>query len=147
MIDGANANRWIKIPFVGLSFQTSNLASIVLLTYVAHLISKGSPKIFKFKTSILPLWLPVFSVILLILPANLSTAALLFFDDIDFGFFRRLPFKISFRYIWGWPGTLHGNFCSNSKSLSRHVTKQIRYLDKSNRKLSFFLMEMKVIIK
>ena len=49
LIDGANANRWIEIPFVGLSFQTSNLASIVLLTYVAHLISKGRPNIFKFK--------------------------------------------------------------------------------------------------
>ncbi len=78
LIEGANANRWIKIPFVGLSFQTSNLASIVLLTYVAHLMSKERPKLYRFKTSIIPLWLPVFAVILLILPANLSTAALLF---------------------------------------------------------------------
>ena len=78
LIDGANANRWIKIPIVGLSFQTSNLASIVLLTYVARFISKENFKLLKFKTSILPLWLPVFSAILLILPANLSSAALLF---------------------------------------------------------------------
>ena len=78
LIDGANANRWIKIPIVGLSFQTSNLASIVLLTYVAHFISKENFKLLRFKTSILPLWLPVFSAILLILPANLSSAALLF---------------------------------------------------------------------
>ena len=93
LIDGANANRWIKIPFVGFSFQTSNLASIVLLIYVAHLISKGSPKIFKFKSSIIPLWLPVFTVILLILPANLSSAALLFLTILILVFLGGYPIK------------------------------------------------------
>jgi cell division protein FtsW len=93
LIDGANANRWIKIPFVGFSFQTSNLASIVLLIYVAHLISKGSPKIFKFKSSIIPLWLPVFTVILLILPANLSSAALLFLMILILVFLGGYPVK------------------------------------------------------
>ena len=93
LIDGANANRWIKIPFVGFSFQTSNLASIVLLIYVAHLISKGSPKIFKFKSSIIPLWLPVFTVILLILPANLSSAALLFLTILILIFLGGYPIK------------------------------------------------------
>ena len=93
LIDGANANRWIKIPFVGFSFQTSNLASIVLLIYVAHLISKGSPKIFKFKSSIIPLWLPVFTVILLILPANLSSAALLFLTILILVFLGGYPMK------------------------------------------------------
>jgi len=73
LIAGANANRWIRIPIVGLSFQTSTLASILLLAYVAHLMSKDNPKLYRLKTSILPLWLPVFLVILLILPANLST--------------------------------------------------------------------------
>ncbi len=93
LIDGANANRWIKIPFVGFSFQTSNLASIVLLIYVAHLISKGGPKIFKFKSSIIPLWLPVFTVILLILPANLSSAALLFLTILILVFLGGYPLK------------------------------------------------------
>ena len=93
LIDGANANRWIKIPFVGFSFQTSNLASIVILIYVAHLISKGGPKIFKFKSSIIPLWLPVFTVILLILPANLSSAALLFLTILILIFLGGYPIK------------------------------------------------------
>jgi cell division protein FtsW len=93
LIDGANANRWIEIPFVGLSFQTSNLASVVLLTYVAHLISKWSPKILKFKSSIIPLWLPVFTVIFLILPANLSTAALLFLMILILVFLGGYPTK------------------------------------------------------
>lgn len=93
IIDGANANRWIKIPIVGLSFQTSNLASIVLLTYVAYLMSKENPKLYKFKTSIVPLWLPVFTVIMLILPANLSTAALLFLVVLILVFLGGYPIK------------------------------------------------------
>lgn len=93
LIDGANANRWIKIPIVGLSFQTSNLASIVLMAYVAHLMSKDNPKIFRLKTSIIPLWLPVFTVVLLILPANLSTAVLLFFMVMILVFLGGYPIK------------------------------------------------------
>ncbi len=101
LIDGANANRWIKIPIVGLSFQTSNLASIVLLTYVAHFISKENFKLLRFKTSILPLWLPVFSAILLILPANLSSAALLFSMTMILVFLGGYPL----RYLLGIFGT------------------------------------------
>ena len=101
LIDGANANRWIKIPIVGLSFQTSNLASIVLLTYVAHFISKENFKLLRFKTSILPLWLPVFSAILLILPANLSSAALLFSMIMILVFLGGYPL----RYLLGIFGT------------------------------------------
>ena len=101
LIDGANANRWIKIPIVGLSFQTSNLASIVLLTYVARFISKENFKLLKFKTSILPLWLPVFSAILLILPANLSSAALLFSMIIILVYLGGYPL----RYLLGIFGT------------------------------------------
>ena len=97
LIDGANANRWIEIPFVGLSFQTSNIACIVILTYVAHLISRGSYKIFKFKSSIITLWLPVFTVILLILPANLSTAALLFLMILILVFLGGYPIKYLLR--------------------------------------------------
>jgi len=77
-IAGANASRWIRIPFVGITFQTSNLAAVVLMIYVARYLTKIKDKNVTFKESILPLWLPVFLVILLILPANFSTAAILF---------------------------------------------------------------------
>ena len=93
LIAGANANRWIRIPIVGLSFQTSTLASIVLLSYVAHLMSKENPKLYRLKTSIVPLWLPVFLVVLLILPANLSTAVLLFFTILILVFLGGYPIK------------------------------------------------------
>lgn len=77
-IEGANASRWIQIPIVGMSFQTSTLASVVLMVYVARYMSKIQDKEITFKASILPLWVPVFLVLVLILPANLSTAAIMF---------------------------------------------------------------------
>ncbi|XCF07097.1 FtsW/RodA/SpoVE family cell cycle protein [Tamlana crocina] len=77
-IEGANASRWIQIPFVGMSFQTSTLAAVVLMVYVARYMSKIKDEEVTFKSSILPLWMPVFLVLILILPANFSTAAIMF---------------------------------------------------------------------
>ena len=77
-IEGANASRWIQIPIVGMSFQTSTLASVVLMVYIARYLSKIKDKEITFKASILPLWMPVFIILMLILPANFSTAAIMF---------------------------------------------------------------------
>ncbi len=77
-IEGANASRWIQIPIVGMSFQTSTLAAVVLMVYVARYLSKIQEKEITFKETILPLWLPVFFVLILILPANFSTTAIIF---------------------------------------------------------------------
>ena len=40
-IDGANASRWIRLPLVGITFQTSNLAAVVLMIYVARYLTKN----------------------------------------------------------------------------------------------------------
>ena len=77
-IEGANASRWIQIPIVGVSFQTSTLASVVLMVYVARYMSKIKDKEITFKSSILPLWMPVFLILALILPSNFSTTAIMF---------------------------------------------------------------------
>lgn len=77
-IEGANASRWIRVPFVGVTFQTSTLAAVVLMTYVARYLSRIKDKEITFKETILPLWIPVFVVLGLILPANLSTTAIIF---------------------------------------------------------------------
>ena len=77
-IEGANASRWIRIPVVGVTFQSSTLASVVLLTYVARYLSRIKDKTVTFKETILPLWIPIFMVLALILPANFSTAAIIF---------------------------------------------------------------------
>lgn len=78
-IDGANASRWLNIPIIGVSFQTSTLATVVLLAYVADYFATKKEQKISFTESILPLWLPVFVVVGLILPANLSTALLILF--------------------------------------------------------------------
>ena len=77
-IGGANASRWIRVPFVGVTFQTSTLASVVLLTYIARYLSRIKDKTVTFKETLLPLWLPVFLILALILPANFSTTAIIF---------------------------------------------------------------------
>ena len=77
-IEGANASRWIRVPFVGVTFQTSTLAGVVLMTYVARYLSRIKDKAVTFKETILPLWVPVFLVLALILPANFSTTAIFF---------------------------------------------------------------------
>ncbi|WP_289022820.1 FtsW/RodA/SpoVE family cell cycle protein [uncultured Salegentibacter sp.] len=78
IIDGAYASRWIQIPGLGVSFQSSTLASVVLMIYVARYLSKKTNDNLSFKESILPLWVPVGLVLLLILPANFSTTAIIF---------------------------------------------------------------------
>lgn len=77
-IDGANASRWIQIPFVGMSFQTSTLAAVVLMVYVARYLSKIQDRKVTFVETLLPLWAPVFFILILILPANFSTTAIMF---------------------------------------------------------------------
>lgn len=92
-IDGANASRWIQIPFVGMSFQTSTLAAVVLMVYVARYLSKIQDRDVKFSETILPLWLPVFCVLILILPANFSTTAIMFAMVMMLAFIGGYPFK------------------------------------------------------
>lgn len=92
-IAGANASRWIQIPIVGMSFQTSTLASVVLMVYVARYLSKIKDKTITFKESILPLWVPVFIVLMLILPANFSTTAIIFSMVMMLAFIGGYPVK------------------------------------------------------
>lgn len=92
-IEGANASRWIQIPIVGMSFQTSTLAAVVLMVYVARYLSKIQDKVITFKETILPLWMPVFLVLSLILPANFSTAAIMFVMVMMLTFIGGYPLK------------------------------------------------------
>ena len=93
IISGANASRWIKIPIVGISFQTSTLASIVLMVYSAKYLSKLQTLNFNLKNSLFHFWLPVFVIVILILPSNLSTAVLLFGNVLMLAFLASYPLK------------------------------------------------------
>jgi cell division protein FtsW len=92
-IGGANASRWIRIPFVGIGFQTSTLAGLVLMVYVARYLAKNKEKQIKFKESIWQLWLPVAAVLILILPANFSTTAIIFMMILMVCFIGGYPLK------------------------------------------------------
>lgn len=93
VIDGANASRWIQVPFIGISFQTSTLAAIILYIYVARYLSKKREKEPTFKESFIDLWIPVFITLMFILPANFSTAALIFAMVTMLAFIGKYPLK------------------------------------------------------
>ena len=93
VIDGTNASRWIQVPFIGISFQTSTFAAIVLYVYVARYLSKSREVKPTFQQSLFELWLPVFITLVLILPANFSTAALIFAMVIMLAFIGKYPLK------------------------------------------------------
>ncbi len=100
-IGGVTANRWIKIPFVGFNFQTSTLASLVLMIWIARYLTKIKDLKIGFVESILPLWLPTALVVLLILPENFSTAAILCFMVLVLCFLGGYPLK----YLFAITGT------------------------------------------
>jgi cell division protein FtsW len=94
VIAGANASRWIQVPFIGITFQTSTLAAIVLFIFVARYLSKTREEpIITFKSSLWELWLPVFITLMFILPANFSTTALIFSMIIMLVFIGKYPLK------------------------------------------------------
>lgn len=72
-----DANRWIKLPVLNLTFQTSDLAKLALFMYMSRQLSKKQEVIKDFKKGFLPLIVPVIIICLLIAPANLSTALLI----------------------------------------------------------------------
>jgi len=70
------ANRWIKLPVINMTFQTSDLAKLALFMYMSRQLSKRQDVIKDFKKGFLPLLVPVIIICMLIAPANLSTALL-----------------------------------------------------------------------
>ena len=99
-IEGANANRWLNIPFVGVSFQPSSLASIFLLIYVSTYLSKNLETKIDFKSSFTPLWIPIIVVLMLILPSNFSTAFMIFLMVLTIIFVGQYPLKYIFSIVF-----------------------------------------------
>ena len=93
VIGGANASRWLQIPFVGISFQPSAFAALVLFVFVARYLSKTREKPIDFVESLKELWLPVFITLMFILPSNFSTTALIFSMILMLVFIGKYPMK------------------------------------------------------
>ena len=89
-----NANRWLNIA--GFSFQPSEFAKIALIIYIARELTRKQDYITSFKDAFLPIIMPVLIICGLIAPANLSTAALLFFTCILLMFIGRVSWKYIF---------------------------------------------------
>lgn len=96
MISGSrlnDASRWITLPVVGLTFQTSDLAKLALIMFLARQLSIKQDQITDFKEAFLPILLPIVLTALLIAPENLSTAMILFFTSVFVMFLGRIAMK------------------------------------------------------
>ncbi|MBW6497270.1 MAG: FtsW/RodA/SpoVE family cell cycle protein [Bacteroidales bacterium] len=81
LVRGTNINeasRWLTLPIINISFQSSDFAKLALIMYVARMLTKKQETIKDFKEAFMPVLVPVLIITMLILPANLSTAAILF---------------------------------------------------------------------
>lgn len=118
-VSAGEAARWIEIPGLKLTFQSSDLAKLVLIIYVARIIALRGKSLTTLADVLKQLILPVAIICALILPANFSTAAILFFNCIMLMFFGGINYKILLKimgicilcgtillsWIWFSPGT------------------------------------------
>lgn len=88
-----DARRWIEVPFVGITFQTSDFAKLALILFVARAISSKQDYIKDFNSAFIPIILPVLLICGLIAPADLSTAILLFFTCVAMMFVGRVAMQ------------------------------------------------------
>ncbi|MBK8392342.1 MAG: FtsW/RodA/SpoVE family cell cycle protein [Saprospiraceae bacterium] len=91
-----SAKRWITIPWIDKTFQTSDFAKIALIVYLARTIATKQDVIKDLKSAALPLFLPIILVCGIIAPNNLSTAALLFMTCMLMLFIGRISLKFVF---------------------------------------------------
>ena len=88
-----DAKRWITLPVINLSFQTSDLAKLALIMYTARTLSKKQGLVDSFEKAFLPVILPILIVCGLIAPEDLSSAAILFLTCLLIMFIGRVNFK------------------------------------------------------
>lgn len=115
------ASRWLKIPVIDLTFQTSDFAKIALITYVARTLATKQNEINDFRSAFIPIIVPVVVVCVLIIPANFSTSAILFITCLTLMFIGRINFKYILLImgigivgivllgvlIWNFPNAIH----------------------------------------
>jgi cell division protein FtsW len=87
------ASRWITLPIINISFQSSDFAKLAIIMYLARLLTKRQEHIKDFNQTFIPAIIPVLMVCMLILPANFSTAAVLFVTCMVLLFVGRVNLK------------------------------------------------------
>jgi len=92
-VSAGEANRWLEIPGIGLTFQTSDFAKLALIVYVARVLTLKQDQLGDIKVIFRSLLVPIGLICLLIFPANFSTAALIFVTCLLIMFVGRVPLK------------------------------------------------------
>lgn len=88
-----DASRWIRLPVINLTFQTSDVAKLAIFMYVSRQLSKRQHVITDFRKGFLPIIIPVSIICVLIMPANMSTALLLGASCMILCFIGRVPVR------------------------------------------------------
>ena len=88
-----DAGRWIRIPFINLTFQSSDFAKLALIIYLSRLLDAKKAVLNQWKEGVLPLMLPIVIVCGLIVKDNFSTAAILFSISLALLFVGRVQLK------------------------------------------------------
>lgn len=88
-----DASRWIRLPIINLTFQTSDVAKLAIFMYVSRQLSRRQHVINDFKKGFLPIIIPVGIICVLIMPANMSTALLLMASCMLLCFIGRVPVR------------------------------------------------------
>ena len=86
-----DAGRWIKIPFIGLTFQSSDFAKLALFLYLSKILVKKKELLNDWRQGIVPLMIPIVVICGLIFKDNLSTAAMLFLLSMFVLFIGKVP--------------------------------------------------------
>ncbi|MEO5582191.1 MAG: FtsW/RodA/SpoVE family cell cycle protein, partial [Saprospiraceae bacterium] len=92
-VESNDAKRWITLPVINLSFQTSDYARLALIIYLARSLSNKQEYIKDFKSAFIPIMVPILIICGLIAPSNLSTALLMFLTSIMLMFVGRVSIK------------------------------------------------------
>ena len=87
------ATRWLTLPGLGFTIQTSDFAKLALIMYLARLLSLKQHKIQDLREAFQPMIIPIVLICALILPANFSTAAIIFATAMILLFIGRVPMK------------------------------------------------------
>ena len=87
------ARRWLTLPGLGLTIQTSDFAKLALVMYIARILSIKQYKIGDSREVLAYLFVPTVVICGLILPANLSTALILFSTVMILLFIGRVKVK------------------------------------------------------
>lgn len=88
-----DAPRWLTLPVVGFTIQTSDFAKVAIIMYMARMLAMKQEQIKNFKEAVVPILIPLAIVCALILPANFSTAFMIFVVGMILMFIGRVAFK------------------------------------------------------